>query len=320
MPKHPCFCFRRNKKRKVPNNKRDTDEIGDIEEDREEEEVGVNIEYNTDLEDRDAKAERNLVLNLEKKDYYKYPLIVKDIRKIYPGFGGRPPKMATKNFSLKIKKGEMFGFLGPNGAGKTTLISILTGLYKPSSGNAWVTGYDIRNQLETVQLLIGVCPQFDVLWPDLTVREHLLFYARLKGVPPHHEDTKVDKAMSEVYLQRFSGFPTRALSGGMKRRLSMAICLVSDPKIVYLDEPTTGLDPENRRQIWDILTEGRGKRAMVLTTHSMEEADVLCQRIAIINDGILCCIGPQVRLKTLYGGGYHLFFNTQRSKTLELSM
>lgn len=128
------------------------------------------------------------------------------MRKVYPGFGGRPPKAATKSFCLRIKKGEMFGLLGPNGAGKTTLISILTGLYTPSSGNAWVAGYDIRDQLEVVQLQIGVCPQFDILWADLTVEEHLLFFARLKGIPPEKEQAQVDKAIAEVLLQRFRSF------------------------------------------------------------------------------------------------------------------
>jgi ABC-type multidrug transport system ATPase subunit len=102
------------------------------------------------LEDADSKNERNIVYNLDKADYYKYPLIIRDLRKVYPGFGGRPPKAATKNFCLRIRKGEMFGMLGPNGAGKTTLISILTGLYKPDSGNAWIAGYDIKDQLEVV--------------------------------------------------------------------------------------------------------------------------------------------------------------------------
>lgn len=129
-----------------------------------------------------------MVYNLDKADYYKYPLVIKNLRKIYPGFGGRPPKVATKSFCLRIKKGEMFGMLGPNGAGKTTIISMITGLYKPNSGNAWIAGYDIRDQLDVVQLQIGVCPQFDVLWNDLTVEEHLYFYARLKGIPPHRED------------------------------------------------------------------------------------------------------------------------------------
>ncbi len=104
----------------------------------------------------------------------------------------------------------------------------------------------------------------------------------------------------------------------MKRRLSVAISLVSDPKLIFLDEPSTGLDPENRRQLWDILSACKGKRAVVITTHSMEEADVLCNRIGIVNDGILRCVGPQVRLKSLYGGGYHLFINCQRGKILSV--
>lgn len=128
---------------------RDTDEIGDLETEREQHETPV-YDYDLSLEDSDSKAERNMVYNLDRADFYKYPLIIKDLRKVYPGFGGRPPKAATKSFCLRIKKGEMFGMLGPNGAGKTTLISILTGLYKPNQGNAWVAGYDIKNQLEAV--------------------------------------------------------------------------------------------------------------------------------------------------------------------------
>lgn len=120
------------------------DEIGDLEEDRENNNFPV-YDYDTSLEDTDSKAERNAVYNLDKADYYKYPLIIKDLRKVYPGYGGRAEKVATKNFSLRIKKGEMFGLLGPNGAGKTTLISMLTGLYPQTKGNAWVAGFDIRH-------------------------------------------------------------------------------------------------------------------------------------------------------------------------------
>ena len=158
-----------------------------------------------------------------------------------------PPKVATKNFSLRIKSGEMFGLLGPNGAGKTTLISMLTGMYGPTSGNAWIAGNDIRNELEIVQLNIGLCPQFDLLWGDLTVEEHLLFFARLKGIEPEYEYERVSQAIKEVMLEKFRHYQTKSLSGGMKRRLSVAISLVSDPKIIFLDEPSTGLDPENRR-------------------------------------------------------------------------
>ena len=160
---------------------------------------------------------------------------------------------------------------------------------------------------------MGVCPQFDILWPELTVYEHLLFYARLKGTDPKNEKSRVERAMSEVYLSKFKDLKSNQLSGGMRRRLSVAISLVGNPKIVFLDEPTTGLDPENRRQLWDILAKCKGGRAMVLTTHSMEEADVLCSRVAIVNNGVLRCIGPQVVLKGIYGGGYHLFINCQRN-------
>ncbi len=128
----------------------------------------------------------------------------------------------------------------------------------------------------------------------------------------------MERALEEVHLEKFKNFKTRELSGGMRRRLSVAISLVGNPKIVFLDEPTTGLDPENRRQLWDILGASRGTRAMVLTTHSMEEADVLCNRIGIVTNGILRCIGTQQHLKNLYGGGYHLFVNCYQEKYLKL--
>lgn len=135
------LCKRKGKRSTVL---RDTDEIGDLEAERENRST-PDFDYNLNLEDADSKAERNIVYNLDKADYYKYPLIVKELRKEYPSIGERPPKVATKNFCLRIRKGEMFGFLGPNGAGKTTLISMLTGLFKPNKGNAWVAGYDIKN-------------------------------------------------------------------------------------------------------------------------------------------------------------------------------
>ena len=117
-------------------------------------------------------------------------------------------------------------------------------------------------------------------------------------------------------MTKFINYKSKELSGGMKRRLSVAISLVSEPKIIFLDEPSTGLDPENRRQLWDILSKLKGKKALILTTHSMEEADVLCNRIAIVNNGILSCVAPQVRLKSIYGGGYHLQINCLKQKYL----
>jgi len=267
--------------------------------------------FTEDQEDEDVHEERKFVARLEEEDYDKYPLVVKNLRKVYRASGGKPSKVAVKNFSLHISKGELFGLLGPNGAGKTSLISMLTGLYKPEKGNAWIAGYGITNQIDEVRTNMGVCPQFDLLWPELTVREHLLFYARMRGIPAEKEKEMVERAIEEVRLTQSADFKTRQLSGGMKRRLSVAIAMVGDPKIIFFDEPTTGLDPENRRQLWDILAEARGNRAMVLTTHSMEEADVLCTRIGIVTKGQLRCIGPQTKLKSQYGSGYSLIINCQ---------
>lgn len=270
-----------------------------------------NDEEELELEDQDAKDERRFIYSLDQTDYPEYPLVAKDVRKVYPGLGRGKPKVANKNINLCIKNGELFGLLGPNGAGKTTLITQLTGLYQPTSGNAWISGFSIKSQLEIVQLQIGLCPQFDVLWDNLTVQEHLEFYARIKGVHPQDEASYVEKAMEEVQLTPERNFQVKELPLGMRRRLSIAISMVSSPKVIFLDEPTTGLDPETRRQLWNILQDCKKdkNRSMVLTTHSMEEADVLCNRIAIVNDGVLRCIGSQNRLKNLYGGGYHLFIN-----------
>ena len=271
--------------------------------------------YGLNVEDEDVTKEREFVDSI-KPPFDKYPLVIKNLRKVYDAVGGKPPKTAVRNFSLHIPKGQMFGLLGPNGAGKTSLISMLTGLYPPESGNAWLGGFDIVNNIAGVHTQMGVCPQFDLLWPDLTVEEHLYFYVRVRGIPKTEEKALVEKAMREVYLTKFAEFRTHQLSGGMKRRLSVAISLVGNPKIVFLDEPTTGLDPENRRQLWQILSEARGDKAMVLTTHSMEEADVLCSRIGVLTDGALRCIGPQTKLKNKYGGGYHLYINCHKDNYL----
>ena len=142
-------------------------------------------------------------------------------------------------------------------------------MFEPNFGNAWIGGYSIKKSLEKAQLQMGVCPQFDLLWPQLSVEEHLYFYARLKGIPSRQISKKVQRALQEVKLTKFRRFPSSSLSGGMKRRLSVAISLVGDPQIVFLDEPSTGLDPDNRRQLWEVLSKCQKKRAIFLTTHMM---------------------------------------------------
>jgi len=198
--------------------------------------------------------------------------------------------------------------LGPNGAGKTTLISILTGLYGPSSGTAEINGKDIRNKMAAIRKEIGICPQFDIQWDTLTPLEHVLFYARLKGISTQSEKEHAMHLLQQVGLDDCATSKYSAeLSGGMRRRLSVAMALAGNPKIVFLDEPTSGLDPISKRQLWDIVCTSKNNRSVILTTHSMEEADVLCDRISIIDHGRLQCIGTPLHLKNKFGFGYRLY-------------
>eukprot|EP01090_Pellita_catalonica_P017588 TRINITY_DN5345_c0_g1_i1.p1 TRINITY_DN5345_c0_g1~~TRINITY_DN5345_c0_g1_i1.p1 ORF type:complete len:450 (-),score=66.30 TRINITY_DN5345_c0_g1_i1:98-1447(-) len=237
------------------------------------------------------------------------PIVIMDLRKKYGGRFGKSKKIAVKKLTLSIPEGECFGLLGPNGAGKTTTISILTGLFPPSSGSARVGGYDIKTEIDLVHRVMGVCPQFDTLWMDLTCKETLLFYARLKGIGRKEEDEHVLDALDQVGLKEFNKRKVKDLSGGMRRRLSVAVSLVGNPRIIFLDEPTTGLDPESKRMLWDVLTRVKKGKCIILTTHSMEEADVLCTRIGIMANGRLQCVGPQQDLKTRFGQGYTLKIN-----------
>eukprot|EP01113_Clastostelium_recurvatum_P022760 TRINITY_DN2727_c0_g1_i3.p1 TRINITY_DN2727_c0_g1~~TRINITY_DN2727_c0_g1_i3.p1 ORF type:complete len:854 (+),score=218.34 TRINITY_DN2727_c0_g1_i3:132-2693(+) len=233
------------------------------------------------------------------------PLVIRELRKVYDD-----GKVAVDSLCLAVDNGECFGLLGPNGAGKTTSISVLTGLYPPTSGDARVAGYDIRTEMDYAHRRMGVCPQFDTLWMDLTCEETLLFYTRLKGIASAQEKEHVDSYLNMVGLLPFKTMRVVELSGGMRRRLSIAISLVGDPRIIFLDEPTTGLDPETRRHVWDVILRVRTGRCIVLTTHSMEEADVLCTRIGIMSQGTLRCLGPQQHLKAKFGQGYSLKVNS----------
>jgi len=209
--KHPLFFLKFFLKNKMKKSERGKSDEEFLLPDKNENSLG-NGARGLDIEDVDVQREREFVDQL-KPPFDNYPLVIKHIRKVYKAIGGKPPKIAVRDFSLHIKKGEMFGLLGPNGAGKTSLISILTGLYPPENGNAWLGGFDIINQIDAVHTQMGVCPQFDLLWPELTVEEHLYFYARIRGVPPKQEKDLVNKALKEVYLSKFATFRTNQLSG-----------------------------------------------------------------------------------------------------------
>ncbi|KAJ3321699.1 hypothetical protein HDV06_003992 [Boothiomyces sp. JEL0866] len=265
------------------------------------------VEVNN-LEDIDVTAEKDRILN-GRFDQSEHLLVMKNMRKVYKDRGDGQ-KIAVNNVTFAVEKGVVFGLLGPNGAGKTTLINILTGLYESTEGTASIAGFDIHTEYQYVYQNIGICPQFDILWDDLTAQDHLYFYARLKGVERSMEDQAVQDIIQQLKMNEYQNRLSKHLSGGEKRRLSIAIALIGFPTVVFLDEPTTGLDPEVRRSIWNTINDAREGKTIILTTHSMEEAEALCQRIAIMTKGSLRCIANQTRLKELYGSGYKLYTNS----------
>ncbi|KAI8472689.1 MAG: hypothetical protein J3K34DRAFT_204610 [Monoraphidium minutum] len=241
------------------------------------------------------------------------------LSKVFPGgrsnvcgvlpCGRRNPDFwAIKGSWFGIEKGQLFCLLGPNGAGKTTTINCLTGVLPISGGDALIYGEPISSEggLDRVRPLMGVCPQFDVLWGELTGEEHLNIYGHVKGLPFATVRRQAAELLEKVKLSYAAGARSGSYSGGMKRRLSVAIALLGDSRVVYLDEPTTGMDPISRRYVWDIIQEAKAGRAIVLTTHSMEEADILGDRIAIMARGRVRAIGSSLRLKQRFGAGYVL--------------
>ena len=215
-------------------------------------------------------------------------------------------KVAVDSVDLTMFDGQIFVLLGHNGAGKTTTISMLTGMTAPTSGEMSVFGRDVGGELAEIRRDLGVCPQHDVLWPDLTVREHLQLYGALKGVPPAEREEAAAKALALVGLTEKVDALAETLSGGMKRKLSVAVAFLGGSRVVLLDEPTSGMDPYSRRSTWQILQNAREGRVIVLTTHFMDEADILGDRIAIMAHGQVRCVGSPTWLKQRFGIGYVL--------------
>ncbi|KAK5583708.1 hypothetical protein RB653_005306 [Dictyostelium firmibasis] len=256
--------------------------------------------------DDDVLEEKEMIAN-RRYNPNDMTVIIEGLSKHYPG----RPKPAVDGLYLSVRKGEVLGFLGANGAGKTTTISMLTGLYTPTSGTAHVAGLDIRYDMDSIHHVIGVAMQFDIFWEDLSCVETLLYYTRLKGIPPERELESVENILKEVNLFEVKERLVKELSGGMKRRLSFAVAMTGDSSIIFLDEPSTGLSPEIRRDLWRTINELKKNRSIILTTHSMEEADVLSSRIAIISQGKLQCIGTQNHLKAKFGDGYSVRINVE---------
>src|SRR5277367_2897878 len=207
--------------------------------------------------------------------------------------------VAVNDISFTVGERELFGLLGPNGAGKTTLIRMLTTLTPPTSGTARIAGHDIVSDADGVRLVIGVIPQALTSDPELTAEENMQLHAKLFGVPKSQRRELVARLLEDVDLSKFGKTFVRNFSGGMRRRLEIARGLVHSPRILFLDEPTTGLDPVSRTNVWEMIRRLReqSKLTIVLTTHYMDEADKLCDRIAIVDHGRLVALDTPTNLK-----------------------
>ncbi len=211
---------------------------------------------------------------------------------------------AVNDVSFVVKEGEIFGLLGPNGAGKSTLIRMMTTLIPITAGAARIAGHDVSKEADSVRRTIGVIPQALTSDLDLTVEENMAIYAKLYDVPAKRRKEAIDELLETVDLTKWRGAQTKTLSGGMRRRLEIARGLVHSPKIFFLDEPTTGLDPVSRVAVWEMLTNIKSKRKLtvLITTHYMDEADRLCNRIAIVDHGNLVALDTPEALKATVPG------------------
>lgn len=206
---------------------------------------------------------------------------------------------AVRNVSLDINAGELFGLLGVNGAGKTTIIKILSCLINPTSGDAKIYGKSILNDKEYVKEIINVSPQETAIAPKLTVYENLEFIARIYGFSKEKAKNRIIEITDELSLEEVINQKAGTLSGGWQRRLSIAMGLITNPRILFLDEPTLGLDVIARRELWTIIKKLKGKMTIILTTHYLEEAEAICDRVAIMVKGDLKAIGTVEELKTI---------------------
>ncbi|XP_074647073.1 cholesterol transporter ABCA5-like [Tubulanus polymorphus] len=238
----------------------------------------------------------------------KESIRIVNLTKAFKTWFGRVNAMAVDGFNTDVYEGHITCFLGHNGAGKTTLINMLTGLTTPTSGSATVCGHSITNPIEMLEIrgMTGLCPQQNCLLYNLTVHEHLELYANLKNVPPEKVKTEVQQILMDMDLVEQANQLIPTLSGGQKRKLSVGIALIGDPKIIFLDEPSAGMDPYSRRQLWNVLKARRPGRTIILTTHFMDEADILADRKIFMNKGKLQCCGTSLFLKNKFGVGYHL--------------
>jgi ABC-2 type transport system ATP-binding protein len=218
-------------------------------------------------------------------------IIIKNITKKFRDF------TALENISIDIMRGEIFGLLGPNGAGKTTLLNILCGLSKPTSGEAIIFGMNFKEHYHKIRKLLGYVPQETALYEHLTAEENLMFHARFYGVSRKKRKLRVQQALELAQLESRRNSRVKEFSGGMKRRLALVRALIHEPGLLMLDEPSLGIDVQSRMEIWNKIKEMRKDKTIIITTNYMEEADYLCDRVAIIDQGYLIAEDTPASLK-----------------------
>ena len=225
-------------------------------------------------------------------------LVVDQLVKTYPGGRKTPPVEAVRGVSFSVEPGEFFGILGPNGAGKSTTIGCISTLVRPTSGSIVVDGVDVSRSPAEAKRRIAVVPQTRNLDSDLSVREILTFHGRYFGLPAAEREARADRLLEEMQIADKAKAKPKTLSGGQQQRVMIARALMHDPRLVLLDEPTTGLDPQARRLLWETLRELHARGiTLILTTHYMEEADRLCQRLAVVDHGRVLTLDTPAALK-----------------------
>jgi daunorubicin resistance ABC transporter ATP-binding subunit len=222
---------------------------------------------------------------------------VKDLCKSFGSF------RAVDHLSLEVRQGEIFGLLGPNGSGKTTTINMISGLSRPTSGEVRVMGYDVQHNARQVRQMLGSVPQETALYEELSAWTNMDFHADLFGIPRKEKKVRITRLLELVQLLDRKDSRVGTFSGGMKRRLALARALLHDPRLIYLDEPTLGVDVQARRAIWDYILALRDQgKTVLITTNYLEEAQALCERLAIIDHGKLIAVDTPEHLKKTYGG------------------
>lgn len=260
--------------------------------------------YNPNVEDADVKAEREAVAAGERNDA---ALLIKNVSKNFLTKRFKKVK-AVNDVSFSVRRNTAFALLGHNGAGKSTLFKIITTSLRPTDGDAYIYGLSVRRNRGAVRKMLGVCPQFDIFWDKLTGAEHIRVFAALKGLKGPRRDEEVNVRLDDVGLTEKADIYASNYSGGMQRRLSVAMSLTGDPKVIVLDEFSSGSDPLVRRDLWGAIERAKSGRVIFLITHSIEEAQHIAGRdqIGIMANGKLCVLGNALHLKSKFGAGYNV--------------